>query len=31
MKQFGYQTSEEEVTAMIRNIDQDNNGTIELD
>jgi Ca2+-binding EF-hand superfamily protein len=30
MKQFGFSPSEEEVAAMMRSIDKDQNGTIEL-
>ena len=31
MKQFGYNTNEEDIKTIIKNIDQDNSGTIELD
>lgn len=31
MKQFGYSTTEEDIKSIIKNIDQDNSGTIELD
>lgn len=31
MKQFGYETSEEQIMHMINNIDKDKNGSIELD
>jgi Ca2+-binding EF-hand superfamily protein len=31
MKQFGYNVTEEDIMNMIKNIDKDSNGTVELE